>query len=332
MVNKRHAAKTRAFKGTKVAVITLAAAVLLAYPARAEAAFQVEALAPEQAAPNGSVMRRSAVPIGPARPLVIAHRGASAAAPENTLAAFDQAVKTGADYIELDVQLSRDGIPFVLHDTGLERTTSGRGLASNRTMAELAKLDAGSWFSADFKNERIPTLEEVLRRYKGHAGLLIELKHPQLQPGLEHALAEVLTRCGMTGEERLEANTPAASWQRAPVIVQSFSLPALRRFNDLLPSIPLGVIISRAEEMEPERLHTMADLATYANIRKQLAEPKLVRRIHSSGMAVMVWTVDRRREAVKAVAAGADGIVTDDPYHFREWVKKPSSIQRRSTS
>ncbi|SDT06264.1 glycerophosphoryl diester phosphodiesterase [Paenibacillaceae bacterium GAS479] len=331
---------------TKKYFILLLAGMLLAIPAQASAAAalalteNVEKPSRSKSIPspkslpsavsfisqNSGVIRVAAAPIGPARPLVIAHRGASTTAPENTFAAFDHAVQNGADYIELDVQLSRDGVPFVLHDSTLDRTTNGQGVASHRTISELRGLDAGSWHSNKFKGERIPMLDEVLRRYGGQVGLLLELKDPQLQPGLERAVADALTRHNLTGEERLESSASNPAWRKAPVIVQSFGLPALRRFNDLLPSVPLCVIISRVEELEETRLHEMADFATYTNIRMKLAEPRYVRRIHSSGMAVMVWTIDRRRDAVKAVAAGADGIVTDDPHHFREWIKKsPSS-------
>ncbi len=99
------------------------------------------------------------------RPIIFAHRGASISAPENTLSAFELAVKLGARAIELDAMLSSDGIPVVIHDHTLERTTNGRGFVSDFTCAELMKLDAGAWFSEEFTGERIPTLEQVLKKH-----------------------------------------------------------------------------------------------------------------------------------------------------------------------
>src|SRR5687767_13229007 len=108
--------------------------------------------------------------------VAIAHRGFSSQAPENTLAAFDLALRNGFANIELDVQLTRDKVPVVLHDAKVERTTNGTGEVSNFNLADLRRLDAGSWFSPKYKGERIPTLEEVLKRYAGKIHLHLELK------------------------------------------------------------------------------------------------------------------------------------------------------------
>ncbi|WP_194843447.1 glycerophosphodiester phosphodiesterase [Paenibacillus sp. B01] len=329
-MRKRASGRTNRWR-TRGAAALAATLVFLSLQAGAASAKGSSAALHSAERPPASQAAAKPAAVGPFRPLVLAHRGASADAPENTFAAFELALRQGADYIELDVQLSRDGVPFVLHDEKLERTTDGRGIASRRTMRELESLDAGGWFGEAYRGERIPRFEEVLRRYGGKIGLLVELKDPQLQPGLERAVAAALIRFGLTGEQRLEAGGPG--WRRAPVIVQSFSLPSLKRLGELMPSVPLGVILSREEELEQSRLHEMADIATYANLRKQLAQPKLVRRVHGSGMAVFVWTVDRRREAVQAAAAGADGIVTDGPDRFRDWIKKtPDGIRRPSGS
>jgi glycerophosphoryl diester phosphodiesterase len=110
------------------------------------------------------------------RPLILAHRGASRIAPENTLVAFCLALEQGADGLELDVQLSRDGVPVVFHDSELSRTTDGRGRISEKTLAELRTLDAGKWFDPRFAGERIPTLEEVFEAFGDRALYNIELK------------------------------------------------------------------------------------------------------------------------------------------------------------
>jgi len=118
--------------------------------------------------------RRSAAP--PAPPLCIGHRGASALAPENTLAAFETAIVDGADGLEFDVRLTRDGVPIVLHDAALDRTTSGRGAVAALDLASIRRLDAGAWFGARFRGERVPTLAETLDLARGRCAVNIELK------------------------------------------------------------------------------------------------------------------------------------------------------------
>ena len=132
--------------------------------------------------------------VGPIRPLVIAHRGASGVAPENTMASFEQAVKFGADMIELDVHGSKDGNLIVIHDSSTARTARGnpQGAVADLTLGELKKLDAGAWKGAGFVGERIPTLDEVLAAFKGRAMILIELK----ARGIEQKVAQAIREAG----------------------------------------------------------------------------------------------------------------------------------------
>src|SRR5699024_7462523 len=127
----------------------------------------------------------------------IAHRGASGHAPENTIAAFDKAFEMKADYIEIDVQMTHDGELIVIHDTTVDRTTDGTGAVSDFTFEEIQQLDAGSWFSEEFAGEQIPTFEEILDTYRGKIGLLIELKSPELYPGIEEKVADALKERNM---------------------------------------------------------------------------------------------------------------------------------------
>ena len=113
-------------------------------------------------------------------PLIVAHRGASGHAPENTFAAFDRAVALGFPDIELDVQASRDGVPVVLHDTDLSRTTDGSGQVGDLPFTALLGFDAGRWFAPEFAGQRVPALEQVFARYVGQARFTVELKRPEI--------------------------------------------------------------------------------------------------------------------------------------------------------
>ena len=156
---------------------------------------------------------------GPTR--VIAHRGFSGAAPENTLAAFEKAIEVGADMFELDVLLSRDGRVVVIHDDTLDRTTDGEGKVAAFTLAELKKLDAGSWFSAEFAGERIPTLEEALRLAKGCILVNVEIKTEAVGRGVVAKALEVIDELDMKDN----------------VVISSFDPTALAKARELHPGI-----------------------------------------------------------------------------------------------
>jgi glycerophosphoryl diester phosphodiesterase len=198
-------------------------------------------------------------PSGESAMLVIGHRGASGYAPEHTFASYDLALELGADYLEQDLQMTRDGVLVVLHDDTLDRTTGGacRGRVVDHTLAELRACDVGSWFNAahpdrarpEFAGQQIPTLEEVLERYAGRASFYIETKNPEDAPGMEEALLNLLHRYDLRG--------PAATEWR--VLVQSFSEASLQRVRALDGSLPLIQLIE-------------ARWATAATIRARLPE------------------------------------------------------------
>ena len=167
-----------------------------------------------------------------ARPLVIAHRGASAYAPENTLAAVDRAAALGVDWVENDVQRTRDGELVVLHDDSLRRTTDVEEVFPDRapwkvsdfTAAEIARLDAGSWFDAAYAGARVPTLEQFVHRVEEHRQrLLLEIKNPQLYPGIERQIVKVLGNEGWLDRGHV----------RGRLVVQSFSADSVRTVHDL---------------------------------------------------------------------------------------------------
>lgn len=178
--------------------------------------------------------------------LVVAHRGASAYAPEHTFFAWDLALEMGADYLEQDVQLTSDGVLIVLHDDTLNRTTTCPGLVREHAFEGLHDCDAGSWFNAKHQNRatarfadaRIPTLDEVLTRYAGRTNFYIEIKYSDEAPSTTEALFELLDRRGL--------REPAAREWR--VFIQSYDEKSLRRLHELDPRLPLIQLLSGRTE------------------------------------------------------------------------------------
>jgi len=257
------------------------------------------ALAPAGAAESAEPARPGPADRWPfERPWIVAHRGVSMHAPENTFAAFDLALREGADFIELDVRRSRDGRLVVIHDATVDRTTNGRGRVADLPWEELNRLDAGSWFSPAFSGQPLPLLEEVLDRYTGKIGLLVELK----EPDAEGELAGLLIRRGLQNglENRL--------------IVQSFHADSMHRLRKLLPELQIGVLTGQTGKKPTEKdLDRFAAFADFINVRLDLADAGLVRRIHERGALTLVWTVRHAVEVGRLLQAGVDGIVTDDP-------------------
>jgi len=241
---------------------------------------------------------------------VIAHRGASAVAPENTLAAFRKALELGAGFIETDLQLSRDARLVGLHDETLDRTTDGRGPVSAKTLEQLRRLDAGSWFrmsshhaGAGFAGERIPTIEEILafgREYE--IGLHLEIK-PLGPSGAEHAIVGALHACG----------------EVARSVVISFDASTLRRVHQLDPLIMTGFLFS-------DRLPAPVATAVGVGARQLLPRvdrvtPELVKDAHAHDLKVVAWTANSPDEMRKLMNEGVDGIITDYPDRLVELLR-----------
>lgn len=226
-----------------------------------------------------------------------AHRGASAEAPENTLAAFRRALSLGVSGIELDVQLTRDGVPVVLHDPVLERTTDGRGWVGNWTWAELRRLDAGRWFGPQFSGERIPGLAEVLALVPENVWINIEVKTaPQVYPGLEEKIVECVRCAG-----------------RRRVLYSSFDHSSLMRLQRLDSRAFLGLLYdgyllapwdyARRSGLRVRSLH----------VRHWFVTPAFVREAHRRGLKVFAYTVNDPRRASQLFRWGVDGIFSDHP-------------------
>ncbi|PSL05863.1 glycerophosphoryl diester phosphodiesterase [Haloactinopolyspora alba] len=287
------------------------AALLMTAPAAAVAASVVPAEAPSQPRP-GVAAPAAPADAGPDGVDVIAHRGSSGVAPENSAAAVTAAVRQRADFVEIDVQRTRDGRLVNFHDCTMERTTDVEerfpGRSSYRisefTLAELRTLDSGSWFDERFAGEPIITVREVIRRLGRHTGLLAEISpcgHYQ-NTGLPTQLATELRSIPDYVDGALE---------REQLAVQSFAPGDAREFHDALPDVPVGVLdAERPTEAELTELSTWAD---QVNPQWTVTDTDLVERVHELGMEINVWTVDEPGRLRTVRDLGVDGIITDYP-------------------
>lgn len=279
--------------------------------------------------------------------LLIAHRGASAYAPEHTIAAYRLALDMGADFIEPDLQVTRDGQLVALHDETLERTTNVRDVFPDRfredvvrgqtvprwhvadfTLEEIRSLDAGSWFGPEFVGERVPTFTEVIELARGQAGLIPETKAPEVYHGLGHSMERLvladLERFGLA-REGADASTP--------VVIQSFSRASLEIFgNELGSDLPLVFLISGGEEaarwLSADGLEEIRGFATGIGPSKRLLldDPGAVERAHAAGLTVIPYTFSAEDSGsfpdVTAEMAhfvhelGVDGVFTNNPDLF----------------
>lgn len=238
-------------------------------------------------------------------PLVIGHRGASARAPENTLAAFSLAAEQGADAIELDVDSTRDGQLVVMHDATIDRTTDGRGRVIDLTWDELRRADAGAWKGAAFKGERVPLLAEVLAAVGQRLLINIEVKGTAVRDqGLEAQLAGLIRRFDLL--ER--------------VIVSSFNPLALRRMKQVEPHAACGLLYAPDLPL-PLRQTWLAPLIPNLDARHphhSQVSPSMVERYHARQQRINVWTVNEAAIAQAMAHAGVDGIIGDDPLLIRQ--------------
>lgn len=243
-------------------------------------------------------------------PLVIAHRGASGTRPENTLAAFRRAAELGAEMIELDVQLTRDGHVIVFHDTDLDRTTDGRGPVEARPLAEISALDAGRWFAPAYAGERVPTLAEVLAAV--HVAINVELK-----PG---------------GGDRLVAASLADAEAAAAlprIVFSSFDPALLTALRSRSPHARLAVLCDWGPIDEGLRLAEGVG-AIALHVRKDIVTAAVVAAGKAAGLEVRAWTVNEPGEMRRLVDIGVTGIFSDFPERFLQFDKGGSQSARGS--
>jgi len=227
--------------------------------------------------------------------LVIAHRGSSGHAPENTMAAFRKAVAQGATFIETDLQLSRDARFVAIHDSTLDRTTGVRGAVHDLTLADLRRLDAGSWFGSEFAGERIPTLEEILQFSKKHDVVFYLEVKPSGSWGGEHALIGALRESG----------------EIPRVVVISFDPDILESLRKLEPTLMTGLLY---EGQLPDPLEKAVQIgARQLAVRGDLVTPVLLTAARKKDLQVVCWTVNHPAHMRMLIDAGVDGIMSDYP-------------------
>ncbi|MEH7377039.1 glycerophosphodiester phosphodiesterase family protein [Neobacillus drentensis] len=263
---------------------------------------------------------------------VIAHRGASAYGPEHTLAAYKQAMTMKADYVEFDLQMTKDGQLIAMHDETLARTTNAKELYPDRapwrvkdfTLEEISRLDAGSWFNKTYPNmakteyigQHVPTLEEAIKFVKKHGngkvGLYMETKAPNVYPGMEEKVIEILKKTNVLDDEKL--------------FLESFSEESLRKLKTLAPNVKLIQLYSGSMLTGKDVYQEMKRISDYAagvGPSKELVVPKLMEAAHQNQLLVHPWTVNSEDDMVSLLSLGVDGEFTNNTDQLVDLLEKP---------
>jgi glycerophosphoryl diester phosphodiesterase len=277
----------------KLAALLLVILVALAAPA-------VQAAPETQSTLDGPVLN-------------IGHRGASAYAPEHTFASYDLALEQGADYIEIDLQMTADGVLVAMHDKTLNRTATApegvpnrycRGLVSKKTLEQIKMCDVGSWFSPEYADQRIPTLEEIFKEYGTSVNYYIETKNPEAAPGMEEELLSLMDEYGLT--EAAEEN-----WQ---VLIQSFSAESLMKIHEMNSDLPLIQLYWAGTSKSIQRdLDAVSAYAVGIGPYKKDVDAALVEAAHEHCLAVHPYTVNTVEEMEELISLGVDGMFTNNP-------------------
>lgn len=246
--------------------------------------------------------------LGPADPVITYHRGYSSRAPENTVAAFQTALEHGSPRIELDVQMSADGMVVVTHDTSLRRCTGRNANIYDLTYAQVQQLDAGQWFGRQFTGSRIPTLEEVLALCKGKTELNIEIKPSTFTPTLEAETVRLIH----------------AYDYGADCVVTSQSYETLCKVKELDPDITTGYILALG-------VGTYYDLpaADFFSVESTFITAGMVQQIHLRGKTISAWTINRQQDAEKLLQLGVDDLITDKPEIIAPLLARDKALDNR---
>ncbi len=230
---------------------------------------------------------------------ITGHRGSKVRAPENTLSALRQAIAEGADYAEIDVQTTADGVVVLFHDADLMRVASVNRRLHDINYHELKDIDVGSWFAAEFSSERIPTLREAIDLARGRIKLNIELKFTWPDPTLTKKVANIIRQKEFSSD----------------CVVSSLNFQSLTEIKRVFPELTTGFIVFKVAG----NLSRME--ADFMSINAARATPRLVRRLHRHGRAVHVWTVNDFNNVISMIEVGVDNIITDNPADVRSFME-----------
>ena len=236
---------------------------------------------------------------------VFAHRGAAGKAPENTMAAFKQAIVDKTDWIELDVQESKDGVVVVIHDSDVMKLAGVSPKIWESTLEELQQIDIGSWFDPKFEREKIPTLKEVLQEVKGKAKVLIELKDYGHDIALEEKVVDIVEEMGMSKD----------------VAVMSLNPEQVKKLKALRPECESGILLSKV----------VGDISkmdvNFLAVNLGMMDPSFIKKTHAVGKKLYVWTADDPITIFKMLTYGVDGIITNEPEIARHVIKERNNLK-----
>jgi glycerophosphoryl diester phosphodiesterase len=265
-------------------------------------------------AENSSVYRQI-------KPINISHRGASGHAPEHTFHAYELGNVMNGDYIEIDLQMTKDGELIALHDETIDRTTDKKGLVKNLNLKEIKKLDAGSWFnraypekkSTEYSGLQIPTLKEVLDRFGPDSKFFIETKSPEVYPGMEEKLIEILNEYNLTGAHQTFGK----------VVVQSFSADSLRKLHQMNESIPLVQLLSyyAPAVITDSEVSKIKEYAVGVGLHYTAISPGYIQKITKSGLMIFPYTVNEKEDMKMLLDWGVTGMFTNYPDRLDDVIK-----------
>lgn len=252
-------------------------------------------------------------PISNDKILIIAHRGASTFAPEHTMIAYEIAHQGDVDYIEIDLQMTKDGVLVAMHDEKVDRTTDGTGFVKEYTLEELKQLNAGKWFNEaypsfanrEFETEQVPTLEEILLHFGHDVNYYIELKSPRIYKGMEQELFTLLKKHNLIGEDQ----------DLPKVIVESFNEDSLTKFHALEPTLPLIQLFSFKEKAALSH-SDYKRLQTYASgigVNFKSVDQDFIHDAQLNGMKVYLFSIKTELDMKNALRLDANGVFTDNP-------------------
>jgi glycerophosphoryl diester phosphodiesterase len=252
----------------------------------------------------------------------VAHRGASGYAPEHTMASYELGREVKADYIEIDLQMTKDGVLVAMHDTTVNRTTNGTGSVADLTLEQIKELDAGSWFNErnpdkakdEYVGLKVPTLEEIFERFGRSTNYYIETKSPAIYPGMEEELLKLIDQYNLTG----------VNGRSSKVLIQSFYPASLQLIHEMNPNVPLVQLLSRPA-LGAEADAELAQIKEYAvGVGPSFARvnEEYVQKVRAEGLQIHPYTVNTKENMRRALDWGVNGVFTDYPDLFAEVIKE----------